>query len=263
MNDFESRLTTALREEAEEFSMNVDMQDGTETLGERLDKVDRSRRAWYALGAAAAAAAVVAVGLVLAARGSSHDASTPPAASHPAPSASASLHSDPYFHPAFTAVLPDWVVRNNVTAHEEIEYAWWTSCDVPTLCADLSVSRFDNLKIDGLGPKLTYAAFLAHLQGLDTKGTISISRTIPRTVDGRSATEVDADSTAMVANVLGCAGTSCQDIQKDMSMRYVVLDMGPGQTPIVIFDEVAHTHPQKAAWLAQLDTMLESIRFSA
>jgi hypothetical protein len=31
----------------------------------------------------------------------------------------------------------------------------------------------------------------------------------------------------------------------------------------VIFDEVAHANAQMASWLGQLDTVLESIRFSS
>jgi hypothetical protein len=37
MSDFESRLITALREEAEEFSMNVDVHEGASELEDRLD----------------------------------------------------------------------------------------------------------------------------------------------------------------------------------------------------------------------------------
>ena len=263
MTELESRLATALREEAEELAMNVDMRNATDTLEDRLDHVDRSRRVWYVAGAVAAAAAVVVVGLVLAARGPSHDASVPPATNPPASSAGASVVADPFFHPAFSAVLPAWVTQNNVTSHKSDVYAWWTSCDVPATCADFSVSRFDSLTADGLDPRLTYQAFLAHLRDLGSKGTITISRMTPTTVDGHPATEVDADSTAMVANALGCAAGTCQDIQQDMSMRYVVLDMGSGQTPVVIFDEVAHANAQMASWLGQLDTVLESIRFSS
>jgi len=264
MTDFESRLATALRDEAEEFSMNVDMQRGSEDLSVRLDEVDRSRRVWFAVGAVAAVAVVVAVGLVVAARGPARNATIPPATQAPAPSSSASVHSDPYFHPTFTAVLPAWVVENNVPSHEDNEYAWWNSaCDVPADCADLSISRYDNLKVDGLGPKLTYEAYLAHLRDLASKHILTISTTTARTVDGHPATEVDADSTKEVPSVLGCAGANCQDVQKDTAGRYVVLDMGPGQTPIVIFSEVAHASPNKAAWLAQLDTVLSSIRFAS
>ena len=262
MNDFESRLTTALRDEAEELSMNVDMKDGTTALDQRLDRVDRSRRGWYAV-AGLVAAAVVVFALVLAGRGPSHGASLAPATTPSAPSTSAPVRTDTFFRPAFSAALPAWVEQNNIASHESDSYAWWSSCDVAATCADFSVSRFDTLKVDGLGPKLTYQAFHAHLRDLDSKGSLTISRTTPTHVDGHPATEVDADSTAMVANALGCAGADCQDIQPDMSMRYVVLDMGAGQTPIVIFDEVAHTHPAAKAWLAQLDTVLESIRFSA
>jgi len=264
MNDFESRLTTALRDEAEEFSMNVDTQRGSHDLADRLDKVDRSRRVWYAVGAVAAAAVVVAVGLVMAARGPAHNATVPPATQAPAPSTSASVHSDPYFHPTFTVVLPAWIDQNNVPSHEDNEYAWWNSaCDVPANCADLSVSRYDNLKVDGLGPKLTYQAYLAHLRDLASKHIITITRTTQTVVDGHPATEVDADSTKRVPSVLGCAGANCQDIQQDTAGRYVVLDMGSGQTPIVVFSEVSHASPNKASWLAQLDTVLSSIRFAS
>ena len=63
--------------------------------------------------------------------------------------------------------------------------------------------------------------------------------------------------------MLGCAGANCQDIQQDTAGRYVVLDMGSGQTPIVVFSEVSHASPNKASWLAQLDTVLSSIRFAS
>ncbi len=196
---------------------------------------------------------VVAGALFLAGRG--------PSQQPVAPSPHGTTHHDPYFTPPFTMTLPAWVVASNVSSHENDSYSWWTSCDVPATCADLSVSRFDNLQVDGLGPKLTFDSYVAHLADLSAQKVVTITRSIDRTVDARRAVEIDATSTKGADLVLGCAGTSCQDVQPDMTMRYVVVDMGTGQTPVVVFTEVANKNPQRAAWLSQLGTVLDSIRF--
>lgn len=236
--------------------MSTDTTRESQKLQVRLDEADHARRrrtVFSALVAVAAVTVVVAGGLFLAGRGPSQ---------HPVgPSPRSTTHADPYFTPPFTMKLPAWVVQGNVSSHENDTYSWWTSCDVPATCTDLSVSRFDNLQVDGLGAKLTYDSYVAHLADLSARKVITITGSLDRTVDGRRAVEIDATSTKGAELVLGCAGTSCQDVQPDMTMRYVVVDMGAGQTPVVIFTETSKKNPEAAAWLSQLDTVLDSIRF--
>jgi hypothetical protein len=256
MTELEHAIAATLRADAQEAAMSTDTTRESEKLQVRLDDTDRSRRrrtTFSALVAVAAVAVVAAGAVVLAGRA--------PTQQVVAPTAHGTTHHDPYFTPPFTMTLPAWVVESNVSSHEDGTYSWWTSCDVPGTCADLSVSRFDNLKIDGLGPTLTYDSFVAHLADLSARKIITITGSIDRTVDGRRAVEIEATSTKEVDNVLGCAGTTCQDVQPDMTMRYVVVDMGTGQTPVVIFSETANKNPQRTAWLSQLDTVLDSIRF--
>jgi len=256
MNELEHAVTAVLRADAREAAMTTDTARESEKLHARLDDTDRARRRrtlFSALVAVAAVAVVVAGALVLTGRGTAEHTATPPP--------SGTTHSDPYFAPPFTMTLPAWVVENNVSTHENDTYSWWTSCDVPATCADLSVSRFDNVRIDGLGPKLSFDSYVAHLADLSARKIITITGSIDRTVDSRRAVEIDATSTTGADNVLGCAGTSCQDVQPDMTSRYVVVDMGSGQTPVVIFSETSNKNPQRAAWLSQLDTVLGSIRF--
>ena len=260
MNQLDLAITAALRADAQEASMATDTSRESEKLQARLDEAERSHRrrtiGWVAVAAAAAAVVVlVGGGFLLAGRADGQRQAVAPAPSN--------VHADPYFSPAFTMALPEWVVTNHVAPHENVTYSWWPFCDVVTTCTDLSVSRFDNLLIDGLGPKLTYDGYLQHLGDLATQNVITINSSIPRTVDGRRATEMVATSTKGAAGVLGCAGTSCQDVQPGMRMRYVVVDMGPGQTPVVIFTETAKANPHADAWLAQLDTVLGSITFGA
>jgi hypothetical protein len=257
MNELDIAITSVLRADAQEASMATDTARESEKLRIRLDELEQSHRrrafVWSAVAAAAAVVMVVAGGFLLAGR---EDGQQP--AVTPVP---AGAHSDPYFSPTFTMSLPEWIVSHHVSAHENVTYSWWPFCEVVTTCSSLSVSRFDNLLVDGLGPKLTYDRYLQHLGDLATQGTISISGSIPRTVDGRRATEIDATSTTGAPLALGCAGTSCQDVQPDMAMRYVVVDMGSGQAPVVIFSETARANPDGADWMRQLDTVLTTIRF--
>jgi hypothetical protein len=256
MTELETAITATLRADAQEAAMSTDTASESQKLKARLDDADRARRrrtTFTALVAAAAVVVVAAGAVVLAGRGAGGHTVVPPA--------QGSTHSDRYFTPPFTMSLPAWVVENDVKSHDNDGYSWWPSCDVPSTCTDLSVSRFDNLQVDGLGPRLTFDSYVAHLADLAARKVITITGSLDRTVDGRRAVEIDATSTTGEQLVLGCAGASCQDVQPDMTMRYVVVDMGTGQTPVVIFSETSKKNPQGAAWLSQLDTVLSSIRF--
>jgi hypothetical protein len=96
MNDFDSRLTTALRDEADRATGELDIRAAASRLEVGLDRVDhdRNRRTWTTVVATAAAAAVV-VAIALVA-GQRHHTSTepigPPSPDVPTTSADLVLH---------------------------------------------------------------------------------------------------------------------------------------------------------------------------
>ena len=255
MNDFESMLSSALREEAEEISVSVDMNKADRSLDERLDGVDRGRRGHVLLALAGAAAAIVVIGAgAVVLRGHIPGAGV-------AQQSSRAVHQDPYFAPPFSMELPAWVTSNNVAPHENSTYSWWPHCDAPATCADLSVSRYDSLALGSTTSSLGYVQYLDHLWALGEQKVLVLSGTKETTVDGRPAMEVWASSTTGKPLVLGCAADSCQDVPANSVMRYVVIDMGAGRNPVVVFAQVAKANPQASAWLAQLDTVTRSLRF--
>ena len=77
MNDFDSTLMTALRDEADRATGDLDIPAAAARLEAGLDRVDRdrTRRTWRTVVATAAAAAVVAIALLA---GQRHHTSTEP-----------------------------------------------------------------------------------------------------------------------------------------------------------------------------------------
>lgn len=95
MNDFESSLMTALRDEADRATATLNTPAAAARLGARLDRVerDRTRRTWTTAMATAAAVALVAIALVA---GQRHQTRTtpigPPTPDVPTTSAELVLH---------------------------------------------------------------------------------------------------------------------------------------------------------------------------
>jgi hypothetical protein len=61
---------------------------------------------------------------------------------------------------------------------------------------------------------------------------------------------------------LGCNGTACQDVEPGMQVRYVVIDMGEGVGPVLLWTQVSEANPAVAEWMQQFDSTVASLRFT-
>jgi hypothetical protein len=259
MNDFESRLSTALREEAEEFSMNVDVQKGASELEVRLDGADRSKRRTYGLWALAAVAVValmvVGYGLI-----SPRQAPTPKPAVTPTRDFSTTQFGLP-----FSVDLPGWVRTSSVVpVSEKPEWTTWNRCPSPdTECIGLSFNR--NATVPGRPGPLTYASFLAYLDGLATEGDITISARSTTTVGGRPATVMSILPVRTVVGSAGChADLSCEDLLEGVPTRIAVVDsaaLDPDGQVLVIWTRAGAVAAPEAAWLSDFDLVLADLIF--
>ncbi len=196
MNDFESVLSTALRAEAEEISMNVDMQKAADSIDVRIDRAERRKRrqSWMVV----AAAAVVIVAIVLGARLFTGRGVAQPVSPKPTPSPMTVTTST--MTPNFTIALPGWTRDVPLEGVEsDTGQAGWSQKDcsqLPTrLCPvgeDLRV-RFFSVRAmyrPQDGPTVTsdptYAQYVAYIASLPAAGAATVSPpTLSRSVDDR------------------------------------------------------------------------------
>ena len=287
MNDFQSLLSTALRDEAEEISMSVDMNKGSEQLEQRLDQTDRSRRRTrWILVAAAAAVVVVAAVAVQAWRGLG-TSSAPPVGPAPSSSPSGSPSSTPSSSPSpsptkgfrstvfgvpFVADLPRWTASLDTPrwpTSEQPEWVTWNRCpDGATECIGLSFNRYHYVLDEAASTyvPVTYASYLAYLQKLQTDGLIDITDQKAITVGGRPATWLAITGRAEVAYGIGChTDTSCDNFGDGLQGYYAVVDTGgtdPDKDVLVIWTRAGAVAAPEQAWIEDFRSMLASLRFT-
>ena len=280
MNDIASALATALRAEAEEISMNVDMQKAEETIDSRMQAADRRRhrRSWVAL----AAAAVAIVAVVLGARAIGGRGTAEPPVGTPTPSASPWTVTTSTMTPNFSIALPAWT-RDTDVANTEVNpgLAGWSQQDCsqrPTKVCDAGKDlrlRFFSVRAvyrPQDGPRVTasptYAQYVAHIAALPTTGTATVSPPSTLTVGGRPATaftvtpKLEAPGTIACETEFDAAPDCWAGLSPGRVIRLVVVDHGSGLPPTVAVLGMNASNPDQALRISELDTSLASVHFT-
>ena len=273
MNDVDSMLSTALREEAEEISMSVDLTKGAGALDERLDRADRRKRrtTWII----AASAAVVLVAAVIGARalGERHDSS--PVVPTPTPTRSASPYTSTAFAVPLTLTPPGWTVPTSTLVDDlaPTRITWAQSeCAPPAPCdwgSDFGLrviapsTYFDPAHPDTPTPVTTYAGYVDYLETWAANG-VTVSDRSETTVGGRPAVVVTMRSTAPPSGMWGCelpteAKVNCWGPVQGVAVRFAVVD-APGR-PILIWTKASEQNPSAAQSFQDFDTMLGTVTF--
>ena len=279
MTDFESTLVAALHEEAEEFSMNVDLHQAQSELEVRLDGADRGRRrmTWWSVAAAAAAVVLIGVGI------RAFQGTSTPAPIGPQPSSSPT--SAPFavttttLTPNLRAALPGWTSTSGFLESEP-GIAGWNQVDCGGTPGPCPVGKDLRLRMFSVhqmyrpqdGPRITlnptYQQYVAHIKALPTAGVLRISSESTLTVGGRPATEFQYAALKQTPGAMSCLSEF--DLALDCiagfsggrSARMVVVDQGK-LPPTVIVLGLNTDNPQKAERFAEFQTSLGTIRFGA
>jgi hypothetical protein len=261
MTDFASRLSAALRDEAEEFAMNVDIQMGASELEVRLANADRRKR-WTAGIAVLVAVAAVTLGVV------GFRLIAPKPAPQPQPVVTRSFDfSSTEFGLPFSADLPTWVTTYLASPiSEKPEWTTWNRCpDQATECIGLSFNRTQTVPKGNGHVAVTYASYLSYLDDLARSGAIEISARSTTTVGGRPATVMSIQPTRDIAEGVGChADLSCEDFLEGLYGRYAVVDsasIDQGGETLVIWTRAGAIDVSEFAWLSDFDAMLTTLRF--
>ena len=261
MNDFESRLTTALREEAEEFAMNVDVQKGASELDARIAGAEQRRRRatgmWVLAGVAALVLGVVGYRLIAL-------RSTP----LPGPVVTPTVdYSSSEFGLPFSADLPAWITTYLASpTSEKPEWVTWNRCpSAESECIGLSFNRTAFVLQNSAFTTITYSAYLAHLERLATSGAIEITARSTGDVGGRPATVLSILPLRDVPAGVGChADTTCEDFLKGVPGRYAVIDtrsIDPDGEFLVVWTRAGAVGAAEVAWETDFTSMLGSLRF--
>jgi hypothetical protein len=275
MNDFESALSTALRAEAEEISMNVDLNEGAEVLSDRLDEADRSKRrtTWIRAAAGvlagAAVVAIIAFGVNAARTHVNSDAVSPTV---PRVTSVGTFGVIGTFGVPLSVELPPWARGTGPTYHnEEPADAIWNRCPDggSTECIGLQFDRIGTVGWPKSIP-VTYSSYIAYLHTLAAQGKINVSDSLSTTVDGRPALVMSIVS-PVLDNGLGCHSRKVDVLNQCVSFqgvpgRYAVVDTGsldPDHQVMVIWTDAGAVAAAEEGWLEQFDHMLTTVRFIA
>ena len=267
MNDFESRLATALRDEAEEFSMNVDMDKATNELDVRLDQSDRSSRRWSVVVAIAATVAVViGVGVLL---GALRARGTDPGPASPTPTPLPRFTSSE-FAPPTSLVLPEWIRQSHtVTSGDLPAELWWRACwencpgVAPSTMLFVSIASVrTGTPSAEFAPIASAQQFLDRLDAIQRLGEVAVSDRSQVLVDGHPGTMLTVQEKATITDGFACEtdlGLACWDLNAGDWDRLVVLDYN--SRVLVLVGSTASTSPQLPEIQSQFEQMLPTVRF--
>jgi len=262
MNELEHAVVATLRADAQEAAMSTDTTREAEVLHDRLDRIDhdtRVRRTALGVVALAAAVAVTFAALTLWPRLNGNAEPTTPS---PAPTTSAS-YASAFFVDPFTATLPAWLLEGTAPrVYQSSSYQFWNHCATDADCGALSVSWVSGVTSASSVVAVDRQGLVDHLTALGDSGKIRITSSAPMTVDGRAATDLRVQTIDDVNGALGCGSVACQDIGGGSLARYVVIDMGPGAAPVLVWADAPTQNAHAAGWMDQLDIFLRSLRFT-
>ncbi len=276
MTEFELALASALRDEAKEISMSTDQQSAAEELRTRLDNSDRRRHVWYT----GAAAAAVVVGLILWAvlARSSGQPDSAKVADDPS-SAPTIPYSASALNPRVDLELPSWTEHashdGSVAGVARFDEGGCAGLNGASPCAadqDLKLRLVSVHYFFGTGDSVvthdpSYAAYLAHLDGLEPDGIATISDRSDVEVGGRPGTVMSLSVLLDAPGALACARESdpavdCMPLLEGRGARIAVVDQGAGTPPTVFYLSLNGDATDRAERFAEFDTMLASATFS-
>jgi hypothetical protein len=267
MNDFESRLITALREEAEEFSMNVDMDEAANEFDVRLDESDKSRRRWSVVVAIAATAVVViGVGVLL---GGLRARGTDQGPAGPTPSPQPRFTSSE-FAPETSLTLPEWVRQSHtVWTGDQPDELWWRACwencpgVAPSTMLVVSVASVrTGTPSTAFAPITSAQQFLDRLDAMQRLGEVALSDRSQVLVDGHPGTLLTMQEKATITGGIACEtdlGLACWDLNAGDWDRLVVLNYN--SRVLLLVASTASTSPQLPEIQSQFEQMLPTVRF--
>lgn len=251
--------------------MNTDTHQQYDELTRRLDDADRSRRRSYAVwGSVAVAAVLVVVAAVVATlpRASDNSIATP------TPTATPVFTSSAFGVPFALGSLPGWArdETRSTGSGDERSAVWWERCpaggkeDARNECVGLEFDRYEAVPGPTADVAVTYASYLAYIDGLVTSGALTVTDRTSTTVGGRPAVVFTARSTRDIGGGLGCEalGGDCRSFYAWDSGRYAVVDTGtldPDGKVLVIWTRGHGLGAAESGWLEQFDAMLATMRF--
>lgn len=273
MNLFESTLSDALRDEAQEIAMSTDLNDGRDILECRLDEIDRGRRRrQIVVGALAAAAAVAAIAFLAVGRpvaAPSPGGPTPSPTASPTTLRSAAFASSEFAFP-FSVLTPAWVTEAlDRPTSENARHVTWNRCegDVCIGLTFLSLSKLDPFSLqqraDAAMPG--YQGYLDYLDSLVADGKVSYEMQGSMQVGGRPATLLTVLPLTDIPRGVGCeAGDGskddCWDFFEGVETRMAIVDVG-SSNPLVILTRTPPSNPDGPTWTAQFAPMLKTVQF--
>ena len=260
MNEFERAVVATLRADAQEAAMNTDTFSEAETLDDRLDRIDHDSRVRRTVVGVVAIAAAAVLAIAAVALWPNLNRNAQPTTPAPAPSAS---YTSAFFVDPFTATLPAWLDDGRTRqVYRSSSYQYWNHCATDADCGDLSVSWVSGVATASSVVSVDAPGLVDHLTALGTAGRIRITSTSSTTVGGRPATDLRVQTIRDIPGALGCGSVACQDITGASLARYVVVDMGPGAAPVLVWADAPQTNVRASTWMSQLDTFLHTLRFT-
>ena len=275
MTELELILADALREEAEEISMTTDQQRAAEELRTRLDNSDRRRHVWYAGAAAAAVVVGLIVYAVLARSSGQPDGAQ--IADDPS-SAPAIPYSASALDPRVNVELPAWTEHathdGSIAGAARFDEGDCAGLNGASPCAadqDLKLRLVSLRYFFGPGDSVvtqdpSYAAYLAHLDGLEPEGVATISDRSDIEVGGQPGTVMSLSVLLDAPGALACArvfepAVDCMPLLAGREARIAVVDQGAGPPPTVFYLSLNADAPDRDERFAEFDAMLASATF--
>jgi len=263
MNELETAITDLLQAQAQGAAMNTDTEHEAEILSSRLESVDRhahrQRLIWGVVAAAAAIVLVVVGTRVVRANGEGQAVSP----RHP-------FASTNFGVPFTVESFPKWLTTESVTNEEDL-YEWviWNRCpDHATECIGLQFNRYSHVQGPTARTRVTYASYLAYLDGLGRSGAVTIGNRTTTTVGGRPAVVYTISAPKDILDGVGCHSlynAPCDDFYAGVPGRYAVVDTGdldPDGEVMVIWTRAGAVATAEQGWQQQFDQMLATVRFT-
>ena len=277
VNEFASELSTALRDEARELGMAVDVLRLERQLQLQIRTTDRRRRTW--VGVAAAAVLVLVAGWFAA--GTVRTQPAPPA-THPSPSPTHLRTTPPYplnarlLQRPLTAQLPNWVAYTDAVYGEVGEYDYSQSdCggrgDPCPAGQDVAIALYD---VEYMYPpqpgskvtKTSYSAYVHAWKEIQPLGFGTVTDVRATTVAGRPATAMTVSFTKGVDGLARCSvGNAplhdCWSVDAKRTFRLVIVNQGTGTPPVLLYESWNTNNPRAQALASEFDTWLATVRF--
>jgi hypothetical protein len=277
MNDFGSQLSAALREQAQEISMSVDMQQAERNLQDSMRSARRTRRAWTVVGVAASIAAITA-GAVFVSNNRTTSQPGPITSTHIKPSEVPYPFSSVLRFPELTATLPGWAPYAKAQSNT---WPWGavfgqTLCETDSgLCPD-KPSRYIYITdvahmytLTGTKNVVpTYAELVTAWEATSQAGFGEVRDVGTTTVAGRRTTTMTVVVTRQFSGPAGCETATtpnysggCYGIVPGLTLNLAIVDQG-AKPPTLLWESYETSQSQESAPVAaEFRTWLATVQF--